>query len=154
MPNWCENRLRAAGDRKDLDAFLSDCFSKDKYERKTLDFEKIIPLGEPRDDWYAKHCDIWSTKWNASDCGIDDDGGSITIWFKTAWSAPIPIMGTLTKKYTAISFTLEYSEGGMGFRGVFEGQHGEVIRDDSWEMTREDMVELGYLEADEDEETA
>jgi hypothetical protein len=42
----------------------------------------------------------------------------------------------------------------MGFRGVFEGQHGEVIRDDFWDMTREDMIELGYLDEDEDEDTA
>jgi hypothetical protein len=154
MPNWCENRLQVVGERKELDTFLAECFSKDKYDRKTLDFEKIIPLGEPGDDRYGKYCDRWGTKWNVSDCDIDDDGGSITVWFETAWSPPIPIMEALTKKYPALSFTLEYSEGGVGFRGVFEGQNGEVIKDDCWNMTREDMIELGYLDEDEDKETA
>jgi hypothetical protein len=46
MPNWCNNRLREEGERKDLDAFFADCFSRDEYERIFYDFEKIIPLGE------------------------------------------------------------------------------------------------------------
>ncbi|WP_010256899.1 hypothetical protein [Treponema primitia] len=154
MPNWCENRLKAEGDRKDVDTFLSDCFSENEYKRKTLDFEKIVPLGEPGEDWYEKQYDHWGTNGNISECDIEDDDGSISVWFETAWSPPIPILKALTKKYTALSFTLEYSEGGIGFRGVFEGRQGEVIRDDSWDMTREDMVELGYLDADENEETA
>ncbi|GHT63730.1 hypothetical protein FACS1894110_02060 [Spirochaetia bacterium] len=58
------------------------------------------------------------------------------------------------KKYTGLSFTLEYSEGGVGFRGIFEGQNGEVLQNNCWDMTREDMIELGYLDEDEDEETA
>ncbi|AEF85473.1 conserved hypothetical protein [Treponema primitia ZAS-2] len=152
MPNWCESCLKAEGDRKDVDTFLSECFSANENKRKTLDFEKIIPLGEPGEDWYDQHRDNWGTKWNVSDCDIDDDGGPVTVWFETAWSPPIPILEALTKKYTALSFTLEYNEGGMGFRGVFESRQGEVIRDDSWEMTREDMVELGYLDVDADED--
>jgi hypothetical protein len=154
MPNWCEDRLQAEGCRKDLDAFLAECFSKAEDERVFLDFEKIVPLGEPGENWYSKRLDNWGTKWNVSDCDIKVDDRSITVWFETAWSPPIPIMEALTKKYPALSIKLEYSEGGMCFRGIFEGQNGETIRDDSWEMTREDMVELGYLDADKDEETA
>jgi hypothetical protein len=41
----------------------------------------------------------------------------------------------------------------MGFRGVFEGRQGGVIRDDCWNMTQKDMVELGYLDEDEDEDS-
>jgi hypothetical protein len=134
MPNWCENRLHAVGDRKDLDAFLTECFSKDEYDRVFLDFEKIVPLGEPGDDWFEKSLDNWGTKWNVSDCDIKADDKSITVWFETAWSPPTPIMEALTKKYAALSFTLEYSEGGVGFRGIFESQEGEAIRDDCWDM--------------------
>jgi hypothetical protein len=170
MPNWCENYLKVAGDRKYRDAFLAECFSKDKQERVFLDFEKIIPppenyfresigVKEVADckekgliDWFSWNIGNWGTKWNVSGCDIKDEDKSITVWFETAWSPPIPILVALTKKYTGLSFTLEYSEGGMCFRGVFEGQQGEVIRDDSWDMTREDMIELGYL--DENEETA
>jgi hypothetical protein len=151
MPNWCENRLQTAGCRKDLEAFLAECFSEDEYGRVFLNFEKIVPL-EESDEGLCR--DKWGTKWNASDCDLKDDTDSITIWFETAWSPPIPIMEALTKKYTALSFTLEYSEGGVGFRGIFEGRQGEAIRDDCWDMTRADMVELGYLDADEEEETA
>jgi hypothetical protein len=153
MPNWCENRLKAEGERKNLEAFLSECFSMNEHERKTLDFEKIVPLGDTGDDWYNKQCDNWGTKWNVTDCNIDNEDTSISIWFETAWSPPIPLLEALTKKYTALSFTLEYSEGGMGFKGLFEGQRGEVIRNDSWDMSCEDFIELGYLDADEEEET-
>jgi hypothetical protein len=150
MPNWCDNRLKADGCRKDLDAFLSECFSKDEYERVFLDFEKIVPLGKPGDDWYEKNCENWGTKWNTRDCDIMSDDGSVSVWFETAWSPPVPIMVALTKKYDGLSFKLEYNEGGVGFRGIFEGRQGEVVRDDCWNMTRDDMVELGYLDEDEE----
>ncbi|GHT83155.1 hypothetical protein FACS1894137_03550 [Spirochaetia bacterium] len=152
MPNWCENYLKVVGDRKDLDVFLAECFSKDEHGRVFLDFEKIVPLGDTGDDWYEKNLNNWGTKWNVSDCDIEDNDSSFTLWFETAWSPPIPIMEALTKKYTGLSFTLEYSEGGVGYRGIFESQNGEVLQNDSWDMTREDMIELGYLDEDEEEE--
>jgi hypothetical protein len=151
MPNWCENRLKVEGKRKGQDAFLTECFSKDTRGRVFLDFEKIVPLGESGEDWYEKCRNNWGTKWNTMDCDIKDDGASLTVWFETAWSPPIPVMEALTKKYTTLSFTLEYSEGGVGFRGIFEGKDGETIRDDTWDMTRADMVELGYLDEEDDE---
>jgi hypothetical protein len=153
MPNWCDNNLRVNGEREDLDAFLSECFSTNQDKRKFLDFEKIIPLGEEGDDWFEQHCERWGTKWNVRECDIDDAEGSVTVWFETAWSPPIPIMEALTTQYTALSFTLEYNEGGMGFRGVFESQEGEVIRDDCWNMTEADMVELGYIDEDEEDDS-
>ncbi|GHV57831.1 hypothetical protein AGMMS49579_24280 [Spirochaetia bacterium] len=172
MPNWCENCLFVEGERKLLDAFRTECFSEGENERVFLDFEKIIPPPENYFrgnigvqevkyckekgliDWFSWNIGNWGTKWNVYDCDIKHDDRSITVWFETAWSAPIPIMEALTKKYADLSFRLEYSEGGMGFRGVFEGKQGEVIRNDCWDMTRADMVELGYLDEDEDKETA
>jgi hypothetical protein len=58
----------------------------------------------------------------------------------------------LTEKYPALSFLLEYNEGGVGFRGVFEGRLGDVMRDDCWDMTHEDLVELGLVREDEEDD--
>ncbi|GHU02120.1 hypothetical protein FACS1894147_03330 [Spirochaetia bacterium] len=172
MPNWCENNLRVGGERKDLDAFLAECFSKNEYGRVFLDFEKIVPPPENYFrknigvqeikyckengliDWFTWNIGNWGTKWNVTECDIEDNDSSITVWFETAWSPPTPIMEALTKKYTSLSFTLEYSEGGVGYRGIYESQNGETLQNDSWDMTREDMIELGYLDEDEEEETA
>jgi hypothetical protein len=52
-----------------------------------------------------------------------------------------------------LSFTLEYSEAVCCFRGVVEGQQGEIIRDERWTMTRTDRAELGYPDENEVEET-
>jgi hypothetical protein len=117
-----------------------------------LDFEKIVPLGEPNEDWYEQHWNEWGTKWNAVDCIIEDYDEYIIVWFETAWSPPIPIMKALTKQHKGLSFHMEYNEGGVGFRGVFESQDGEVIRDDCRDMTEDDFKELGFIDEEENAE--
>jgi hypothetical protein len=153
MPNWCDNSLEVRGEPRDLEMFLSESFSRDKNDRRYLDFEKIIPLGEEGEDWIEKHCSGWGTKWNldGGDFGMDHQGDYLSLWFLTAWTPPIPVMRKLTEKYPSLSFALEYHERGIGFRGAFEGYFGKVMRDECWDMTHDDLVELGLADEDDEE---
>jgi len=54
-----------------------------------------------------------------------------------------------------ITFRLEYHEGGVGFRGVAtaQWQDGEVLLDDQyWDMTDDDLKELGFIDEPQDEQ--
>jgi len=154
MPNWCDNAMKVRGRRRELKKFLTEVMSVDEYRRQYLDFEKIVPLGDPGDDWLDKRIDNWGTKWNLDGCdfALQDEGTHLEIWFLTAWSPPVPVMGALTKKYPELSFRLDYSECGTGFRGVFESEKGEVLKDRCWNMTPKELVELGYADAEDEED--
>jgi len=143
MPNWCDNSLKVHGKKGDLEKFVRECFSKGDGEEIFLDFEKTVPVGDIK-DWYERRLEKWGTKWNldARDSSVCVTDSRVSMWFLSAWSPPIPIMEALTRKYPALVFRLDYNEGGMAFRGVFEGQDGKVQRDQSWDMTERDFKEL------------
>lgn len=58
--------------------------------------------------WYNWRIDNWGTKWNALGTGkwIDDD----TITFKTAWSAPLPVMEKLSKMYPDRNVVIKWAD--------------------------------------------
>jgi hypothetical protein len=60
-------------------------------------------------DWYDWRCKHWGTKWNASNCYIDDYGEDLLqIQFDTAWNAPIPIFRKLVERYPNDGFVFEW----------------------------------------------
>lgn len=60
-------------------------------------------------DWYDWRCKHWGTKWNATDCYIEDwDEDLLKITFSTAWAAPLPIFKKLIKSNPDQGFVFEW----------------------------------------------
>ena len=60
--------------------------------------------------WYSWCIDKWGTKWNACDSYVGRD----YIEFDTAWSAPMPVIVALSKKFSGITFTMKYADEDIG----------------------------------------
>jgi len=64
-------------------------------------------------DWYDWSCANWGTKWNAYSFGDFKDGEN-TITFKTAWTAPQPILELLTEKFPDAEFYHLWADDDIG----------------------------------------
>jgi hypothetical protein len=177
MPNWCKNRLSITGTKNELDK-LTDFIKSDEEEGLLFDFNKIIP--EPSWNWktfsdgVGKYCDekkefeingkkkildwywwrvlFWGTKWNLGKdyLQIDRFDNQVVMRFGTAWSPPEPIVKKLSEMFPALTFKLEYEESGYAYYGFFDCENGEVVRDDSYNITKESHPH--YFEFEEDDE--
>lgn len=99
----------------------------DEAYRQHICFENIVP---PPDDpayrdepsqkeaqnspnwWYTWNVENWGTKWGSYDTELIDER---TIQFDTAWSPPLPVIETLSKKYPQIKFELSSFDEGWNF---------------------------------------
>lgn len=59
-------------------------------------------------DWCIEH---WGTKWNACGATMVDDH---TIIFRTAWSAPHPVIEELAKAFQSVNITHEWADEDIG----------------------------------------
>lgn len=85
-------------------------------------------------DWYSWRCDIWGTKWNASETQVCDDDYSI--YFETAWSPVIELMQTLSGKLR-IPLYMEYAEEQFSvFAGEYVFCDGEVVEEGEYDYNR------------------
>jgi hypothetical protein len=126
-----------------LPEILSRYIRKDERGEYVFDFERIIPIGDVP-DWLDRHVEQWGTKWIGYDVCIGDSA----IDFCTAWSPPVPVIKKLAELHKDLVFTLEYAEPGMMFRGVVTARwQGDdvLLNDQSWDMTEQDLKELGLL---------
>lgn len=114
--------------------------------------------GKITQDWYDWRYTNWGTKWDCYDeygyfygddfcikagfeefnentiknIKADDKSDAVySLSYHTAWCPAMPIYDLLTEKYkdTNLKFKLSWYEGGCGFAGHKEIQHGEVIDD-------------------------
>ncbi|GHU30172.1 hypothetical protein FACS1894172_02840 [Spirochaetia bacterium] len=141
MPNHCFNTLILSGTT--LPIILKNYIREDDNGEDVFDFEQIVPIGDIP-DWYEQRIQKWGTKWVGYDLNIGDS----CMDFYTAWSPPIPIIRKLAELHKDIVFRLEYYEPGMCFRGktIAKWQGRDVLLDDTcWNMTDEDLNELGFL---------
>ncbi|MBO4541579.1 MAG: hypothetical protein J5725_00205 [Bacteroidales bacterium] len=153
MPNIVTTTITLQGIGSD------DRFYSVKDDKKHFDFNKIIPEpesatecvekygvdyidpgdrridhedGKPWFDWYSWHCEFWGTKWNAFCTEIIDDD---TVQFGTAWSAPDPILGKISRMFPDKEMQVHSDyETGEVVDTVYK--NGEVI---SSEMTEDQM---------------
>lgn len=79
--------------------------------------------------WYDWCCRNWGTKWNACDPYVEHkEKGKAIAEFDTAWSAPVPIMCIIAKKYPDVKITLNYADEDIGYNcGNMEFYQNEVI---------------------------
>ena len=70
--------------------------------------------------WYEFANAEWGTKWDACEVTYDKQGGSLVIWFDTAWSPPMAIY----EKLETIGFEVEatYCEAGVGYAGFYRNR--------------------------------
>lgn len=81
-------------------------------------------------EWCLKH---WGTKWGICHSRLVEDNtgsGSLFYQFETAWTPPLPVIRRMGELFPRLRFKLEYYEGGMGFRGTFVVEGGEVVFDE------------------------
>ncbi len=112
MPNHITNILTAIGSKSDLEKiFIPDT---------NFSFAHTIPPPSTDDnfDWYTWNCDNWGTKWDAYESIISYNYDinpnpniiQVDITFLTAWSAPYAWLGTVSRTYPDVKFTLLWSD--------------------------------------------
>lgn len=122
MPNHVENDLYVTGSRADRDRMLAQINGEE-----ILDFRKIIPwaAGESDDEQFRWAVDNWGTKWNCYDSKILRDEAIITvITFRTAWSAPNPIVLKLSEQFPSLKFVMRSFERGLEWEQMLSVMFG------------------------------
>lgn len=152
MPNWCWNTLTLTTDNPKQFERLVQGIAGDSTQ--PFDFNRLIP--EPKEllevespnnknpdemirkygysCWYEWRCANWGTKWNAKDPEFSiESPTSLRITFLTAYCPPLPILETLSAKF---SFThIEYSyEGDEGYWGKMSFEEGELVESEEGDM--------------------
>ena len=150
MPNWCKNNLRIIDNGEKVLEVLE--FLKD--DKGHMTFSKIAPLPKelkdttspvpddvPKeererlvkkygaDNWYDWQCANWGVKWDAHESAFYKNGDYWIVTFQTPWGPPIEFMKTLSKKFSKMSFELQFADEG-------EGQYplGEAVFEDGAEI--------------------
>lgn len=78
-------------------------------------------------DWYDWCREHWGTKWNACDTQINDVDKA-DVYFNTAWSPPIPVLDTLSKRYPKLTFEYEFADEDTSYHtGDMTIRNGEII---------------------------
>jgi hypothetical protein len=84
-------------------------------------------------DWCIGH---WGTKWDVtSDTVLTVGEKEIYGWFDTAWAPPVKWLVYVSKEFPTLTFTLYFSEGGVGFYGSFSAKNGSTkdsTKEDFW----------------------
>lgn len=75
-------------------------------------------------DWKIRH---WGTKWDIEAYLQENKPKELIYGFDSAWSPPVAWLDKVAQDFPTLSFTLEFSEGGVGFQGTAEYENGEQI---------------------------
>ena len=79
-------------------------------------------------DWCVKN---WGTKWGIYSAVLKETKlagkrSKVAYTFRSAWSPPLPVINAMSIKFPQLKFKLKYYERGVGFKGTFEVQAGQV----------------------------
>jgi hypothetical protein len=89
-----------------------------------LEFEKKIEELKQKygyTDWYNWRVDNWGTKWDVAETYIlDDEDEFFSVQYNTAWAPNIEWVRYVAKQFPELTFTLSFTEPGMGYCGVYE----------------------------------
>lgn len=114
MPNWVRNKLFINGP---IDS-VKQCTLDISTDTEHISFEKIHPRPKDiGDNWYDWSVENWGTKWDVNETFEDEDG---YICFDTAWSTPVELVCTLSKRYPNLTFEVQFSDEDLGHNtGVY-----------------------------------
>lgn len=174
MPNWCSNKLRVTGKRKEIDKFMKRVRGKGldhwigerhdpKKPKETLyldlgkfvrpDKETLIKNKGNSEAWYWWNVNNLGTKWfpdidkNDREITHFSNGMSSVVYtFDSAWGPPDRAVKPMSEKFPTLEIYLDYVEPGMAFAGSCHGYQGESY-DSPIDFTKENFPE--YFE-DED----
>jgi len=153
MPNHCSQDLYVYGSEDSINDFVEfskqgdQLLSADKYipypkEYKELD-EKAEIARQNKDysvvdgfnsggyEWCINN---WGTKWGIYNAELTKQKlagkrSQVNYTFESAWSPAIPIIHAMSLKYPDLSFKLKYYEMGCAFKGVYEVEGGNILKD-------------------------
>jgi hypothetical protein len=141
MPNHITNKITFRGNQTNINTILTLIRGNEQY----IDFERILPmpsniyqgnLGSAErerygsNNWYDWSIAHWGTKWNAY--SSDFNGNENTIFFDTAWSAPIPIFQKLAEicYEHQVDFEGAWADENRGYNiGTFDTSEGVLYYD-------------------------
>lgn len=106
-----------------------------KAYRKSLVKSSATPF------WYEWNIANWGTKWEVSDVTFTDVSSRCKKYtFSTAWSAPVPVLQSLSMQYPKLNIELEWEEE-QGFGAVYNIKNGGITISKEWDIpsSHEDM---------------
>jgi hypothetical protein len=84
-------------------------------------------------EWAQKH---WGSKWGDCETQLTHhEQGTARFEFESPWRPPLVGIKAISAIFPHLRFTLEYWEGGMGFRGLTILQAGETLEEESFEYS-------------------
>lgn len=110
------------------DAFLRirTDIKSDEWELGRQAFQNQLQYGAAT--WYEWCIQNWGTKWNACgyESGIDYGPDCNALWFETAWSAPVPVVEELARRFPDLEFSHRWADEDIGHNcGMHEYAEGE-----------------------------
>lgn len=99
---------------------ISKAEIEENANRENMSIEEFVKMGERyclnvfyygSTTWYEWCCKNWGTKWNAVETEFVDTD---TIEFQTAWSAPLPVVMELSRKFPERVVMIEWADEDMG----------------------------------------
>jgi len=115
-------------------------------------------FGDDKLDWYNWSIREWGTKWDIDGSDettiVDQDESSITYDFSTAWGPPQAFLRRLAAAYPVLTFTMLWSEQGVGAYGLVSFVDGALWSHEDWdgEVAKERFTEHDWPEAYYDDE--
>jgi len=158
MPNWCANYVTIKGKKKDLIKIQELMVYKDNH----FSCEKVLPTKhKPKNKSFSEY---WGSKWDTDDTyqtkkidsitqSIDfikgehffDELDEISYSYSSAWSPISKAIAQLAEIFKEVYIIEEFSEEGMGVRGVIEYLNGLEIREIGLPLDEYDEEEGEYL---------
>ena len=74
-------------------------------------------------DWCIEN---WGTRWDAVNTERWENDETLVYIFSTAESPPIKVVKKMSEMFQDLRFELKYYESGVGFKGIFGCEKGEV----------------------------
>jgi hypothetical protein len=174
MPNWCNNNLYLSHDDPKMMEKAVEAWNSGKFlgtlvpepDYKEVKVKHTFPMNmatgqekpdfvEPDQAWWDWRVQNWGTKW---DIGKSEDydnsaqlnGGSMFVYFDSAWSPPCDAYATLVEM--GYSIRAYYYEGGCAFCGKWEDGDDEFYNIDTPEGVKTSVWVSENIPADIDSE--
>ena len=163
MPNWCSSTINITGPKEEIQSVADT----------NLDFEKI--LATPADlipdtydeigmtefakqsnlatygyeDWYWWCVNNWGTKWSANNVVLEMlNDTTLQVTMDTAWALPLEILKKISADHPNCTLCIDCEEESGSFVGDCTILGGVVIEDNIHEPTREEMIQRGMIDED------
>lgn len=113
----------------------------DEWDFGKTAWNNIQNYGAPT--WYEWSINNWGTKWNAYGYEEDTDYSEMeNLWFRTAWSAPHPVIEKLAEMYPEITFEHEWADEDIGANCGRKIYRGGECTEEYYPESEKDAIEF------------